>query len=140
MLGVGRNMKMKRFIIGPVDIQIGTKIYPSEIYVAPMDDYMLLGLDFMRRNNVVLDCSKQQITINSDVLQLSFGRSKELHMPKVSKVTLPNRTVLPPNSAVHLNGKLTNRLHNDYVIEPEDNIPVLIPRYMYSQDTTPRLC
>lgn len=71
MHGVGRNMKMKTFIIGPVDIQIGTKTYPSEIYVAALDDDMLLGLDFMRGNNVVLDCS----TKNSDLLQLSFGRS-----------------------------------------------------------------
>lgn len=67
MNGVGRNMKIKTFIIGPVDIQIGTKTYPSEIHVALMDDDMLLGLDFMRRDNVVLDCSKQQVTINSDL-------------------------------------------------------------------------
>ena len=31
-------------------------------------------------------------------------------------------------------------MHNDYVIEPQDNIPVLIPRCMYSQDTIPRQC
>lgn len=75
MHGVGRNMKT--FIIGPVDMRIGTNTYSSEIYVAPMDDDILLGLNFLRRENVVLDCSKRQITINSDLLQLSFGRSKE---------------------------------------------------------------
>ena len=116
------------FIIERADIHIGTKIYPSEIYVSPMDDDMLLGLDFMRRNNVVLDCSKQQITINYNVLQLSYGRSKELHIPKEFKDTLASKTFLPPNSAVHINGKLTERLHNDYVIEPLYDIPVLIPR------------
>lgn len=99
---------------------MGTKTYPSEIYVAPMDDDMLFGLDFMRRNNAVLDNNKQQITINSDLLQLSFGRSKESHEPKVSKVTLPGKTVLRLNSAVRVNGKLAETLHNDYVIEPQE--------------------
>lgn len=54
---VGRDMKMETFVIGPVDIKIGFCIYPSEIYVALIDDEMLLGLDFLHRNNVVMDCS-----------------------------------------------------------------------------------
>lgn len=54
-------MKMETFIIGPVDIRIGSCNYPSEIYVAPIDDEMLLGLDFLHRNNVVIDCSNNVI-------------------------------------------------------------------------------
>lgn len=54
---VGRDMKMETFVIGPVDIKIGSCIYPSEIYVALIDDELLLGLDFLHRNNVVIDCS-----------------------------------------------------------------------------------
>lgn len=47
---------------------------------------------------------------------------------------------MTPNSAVHVNGKLAERLQNDNVIEPQENIPVLMPRCMYSKDITPRLC
>lgn len=54
---------METFIIGPVDIRIGSCNYPSEIYVAPIDDEMLLGLDFLHRNNVVIDCSNNQFSI-----------------------------------------------------------------------------
>jgi hypothetical protein len=38
MHGAGRDMKMKTFIIGPVNIGIGSRIYPSDIYVVPIDD------------------------------------------------------------------------------------------------------
>lgn len=74
MHGAGRDMKMKTFIIEPIDIGIGTRTYSSEVYVAPMDDDMPLGLDFMRRNHVQLDCCKQQIIINSDTFNMSYGK------------------------------------------------------------------
>ena len=45
MHGAGRDMKMKTFIIGPVGI--GSRIYPSDVYVAPIDDDMLLGLNIL---------------------------------------------------------------------------------------------
>lgn len=68
MHGAGRDMKMKTLISEPIDINIGTRTYPSEVCVAPMDNDMLLGLvlDFVRRNHVQLDCCEQQIIINSD--------------------------------------------------------------------------
>lgn len=56
MHGAGCDMKMKTFIIEPIDIGIGTRTYSSEVYIAPMDDDILLVLDFMRRNHVQLDC------------------------------------------------------------------------------------
>lgn len=102
MHGAGRDMKMKTFIIEPIDIGLGTRTYSSEVYIAHMDDDMLLGLAFMRRNHVQLDCCKQQIIINSDTFHMSYGKSKEL--PRVAKVILPSKTALPPNSAVHING------------------------------------
>lgn len=77
MHGAGRDMKMKTFIIEPIDIGIGTRTYSSEVYVAPMDDDMPLELDFMRRNHVQLDCCKQQIIINSDTFHMSYGKSKD---------------------------------------------------------------
>lgn len=48
-------MKMEIFVIGFVDIKIGFCIYLLEIYVVFIDDEMLLGLDFLYRNNVVMD-------------------------------------------------------------------------------------
>lgn len=44
---------------------------PSEIYVAPIDNELLLGLDFLHRTNVVIEGSTNQFSINSEVLQRS---------------------------------------------------------------------
>jgi hypothetical protein len=74
MHGAGRTMTMNTCIIGPVDLEIGAKTYTSDVYVAPMDDDMLLGLDFMRKKKhaVLLDSCEQQIMVNSDIFQMSY--------------------------------------------------------------------
>jgi hypothetical protein len=47
-----RGMKIDTFIVGPVNIQIGSKLYKTELYVAPIGDDMLLGLNCMATYNV----------------------------------------------------------------------------------------
>ena len=78
---------MKTFIIGPVDIGFGSRIYPFDVYVAPIDDDMLLGLDFLYKYNVVLDCSKNIFVIDEETLPMDYGKQKKV--PKVSRVTVP---------------------------------------------------
>lgn len=41
---------------------------------------------------------------------------------------------------MHINGQLTEKLPRNYVIEPQNGIPVLMPRCMYSAQTMPKLC
>lgn len=44
----GRDLKMTGCKVGPVIISIGSQAYPNvELYVAPVKDDMLLGLDFL---------------------------------------------------------------------------------------------
>lgn len=69
--GAGRDMEMKTIVDAPVDIKIGSFNNPSEIYVAPIDNELLLGLDFLHRTNVVIEGSTNQFSINSEVLQRS---------------------------------------------------------------------
>lgn len=76
--------------------------------------------------------------INSDTFHMSYGKSQEL--PRIAKIILPSKTVLPPNSAVHINEQLTEKLSRNYVMEPQNDIPVLMPRCMYSEQTMSRLC
>jgi hypothetical protein len=137
MHGAGRDMKMKTFIIGPVNIGIGSRIYPSDIYVVPIDDDMLLGLDFLYKYIVILDCSKNKFVINGENLPMDYGKAK--NVPEMSKVTVPGKTVIPLNSVIHINGKMSSQIEN-YFIEPDSDIPVMIPMHMYANQTNPRLC
>ena len=48
-------MKIDTFIVGPVNIQIGSKCYKTELYVAPIGDDILPGLNCMVTYNVTVD-------------------------------------------------------------------------------------
>ena len=45
----GRGMKMEGKLVGPIDIKIGSNTYQDNIYVAPIEDDMLLGLQFLKK-------------------------------------------------------------------------------------------
>ena len=136
MHAAGRGMLMKSFITGPVDIVVGSTTFRWKVYIAPIDDDMLLGLDFLKHHNVVVDLIKDQLIIQDKVVQLTYGKANMV--PKIAKVTVPKRTVIPPNSAVLVKCNISEPM-NTYVAEPIiDN--VLIPRAVYSDSKTPTMC
>ena len=52
----GRQLNFPGFIVGPAIVELGTfQVELDHLYVAPIEDDMLLGLDFMRANKVQID-------------------------------------------------------------------------------------
>jgi hypothetical protein len=49
----GKGMLMNGYIVGPFQVVLGTHQFSVEIYVAPIEEDMLLGLDL---SNKELDC------------------------------------------------------------------------------------
>ncbi|KAH3801425.1 hypothetical protein DPMN_155075 [Dreissena polymorpha] len=49
MKTAGRGLQMNGSIVGPVTIQLGDMVFKERVYVAPIEDYMLLGLDFLKK-------------------------------------------------------------------------------------------
>lgn len=45
-------MKMEGFVVGPVSLKFGNSTFPEAVYVAPIQDDVLLGLDFLLRHGV----------------------------------------------------------------------------------------
>jgi hypothetical protein len=50
----GKGMQMNGYIAGPFQVVLGTHLFTVEIYVAPIEEEMLLGLDFLEANGVSL--------------------------------------------------------------------------------------
>jgi hypothetical protein len=48
----GKGMQMDGYIAGPFEVVLGTHQFSGEIYVAPIEEEMLLGLDFLEANGV----------------------------------------------------------------------------------------
>ncbi|CAG2191777.1 unnamed protein product [Mytilus edulis] len=140
MQAAGRGMHMDAFVVGPVELKIGERTYRTDIYVAPIDNDMLLGLDFLVRAKVILDCRKLVFFINGEALPMVHGDVGLVppvnKIARVAKITVPHRTVIPPNSVVQLESDLSAEL-TDFIIEPNKEIDLLIPRGYYNASVLP---
>ncbi|CAG2204992.1 DDI1 [Mytilus edulis] len=140
MQAAGRGMHMDAFVVGPVELKIGERTYRTDIYVAPIDNDMLLGLDFLVRAKVILDCRKLVFFINGEALPMIHGDVGLVppvnKIARVAKITVPHRTVIPPNSVVQLESDLSAEL-TDFIIEPNKEIDLLIPRGYYNASVLP---
>ncbi|VDI42213.1 Hypothetical predicted protein [Mytilus galloprovincialis] len=140
MQAAGRGMHMDAYVVGPVELKIGERTYRTDIYVAPIDNDMLLGLDFLVRAKVILDCRKLVFFINGEALPMIHGDVGLVPpvnaIARVAKITVPHRTVIPPNSVVQLESDLSAEL-TDFIIEPNKEIDLLIPRGYYNASVLP---
>ena len=59
----GRNMKMVGRIIGPVSIKLGNVIFPTLVHVAPINNDMLLGLDFLLRIGAGINLKERHLVV-----------------------------------------------------------------------------
>ena len=50
----GKNLEMHGRVIGPIQLELGNMVFEEDVYVAPIRDDMLLGLDFMRKHGATL--------------------------------------------------------------------------------------
>ena len=57
----GKGMQMNGYIAGPFQVVLGTHQFSVEIYVAPIEEDMLLGLDFLEANGVSLHLKEMEL-------------------------------------------------------------------------------
>jgi hypothetical protein len=60
----GKGMQMNGYIAGPFQVVLGTHLFTVEIYVAPIEEDMLLGLDFLEANGVSLHLNEKELQID----------------------------------------------------------------------------
>jgi hypothetical protein len=58
-----KGMQMNGYIAGPFQVVLGTHLFTVEIYVAPIEEDMLLGLDFLEANGVSLLLKEKELQI-----------------------------------------------------------------------------
>ena len=137
----GRDLRMDGFVVGPVALKLGEITFPEAVYVAPIQDDMLLGLDFMLRHGVDIKLNdrcldfrgkRQKVPIEVE----RMGTSKE---SQVKKVTIEKTVKMPPNSVLKRQCKISDLLTN-YIIEPEGDLDVIVPRSLHSAGSKPKVC
>ncbi len=86
---------------------------------------MLLGFDFMYKHAAQLDMENYSVTLGSDTIPMQLGTNTVA--PKVAKVIVSKRKVIPPNSVARVKCKLSDMLP-DYIVEATNESKLMIPR------------
>ena len=67
-----------------------------------------------------------------------MNSDKNSIVPVVARVSIPQRTAIPPNTVVHVNGQLDTKMENYIIEQCNYDLPVLVSYYK-DQDQS-RLC
>ena len=130
----GREMKMKGHVVGPVEIHLGNKICSENVYVAPIQDEMLLGLDLLKKHCDQIELVSNTLFINGKAIKMEMTDSKA-----DAQMVVIRRTIIPPNS-VKLVPCETKAEAENFMFQPKDNLPVLIPRSVHTKDQPIMIC
>ncbi|MCG7867847.1 MAG: retropepsin-like domain-containing protein, partial [Candidatus Thiodiazotropha taylori] len=83
----GRDLKMSGFVAGPVSLKLGLSTFSEVVYVAPIQDDMLLGLDFLLKHGVSIKLGELQLQVSaSDEVAIEVI-SSNIEEATVAKVT-----------------------------------------------------
>jgi hypothetical protein len=76
MTQAGENAKMNGFITEPMEMRLGSTGYSGDLYVVPLQDQMLLGMEFLYRRKARLDLENAVMTLDRDTVPMKFGRAE----------------------------------------------------------------
>ena len=133
----GKRMQMNGNIAGPFQVVLGTHQFSVEIYVAPIEEEMLLGLDFLEANGVSLHLKEKKLQITGEVIPMSLGAGSPLVNEKETGVSLVKGCKVPPNS---VRAQLSESLRGEYIVKAATKGDILIPRTLHKGGDNPVLC
>ena len=134
----GRQLSMNGFVAGPVKLQIGQSTYEGPVYVAPIEQDMLFGLDIMRKGSAIIDMGRGVFQFKGHQIKMNSGGPRTGN-PEVARVSVVKRMVIPPNSAAQVPCKMDHPM-TDYVIELEKTGKVNGPRVVRAAGADPVVC
>ena len=98
MLQAGiRVRRLKGFIAGPFNVKAWQSARQVDLYVAPLKDSMLLGMDFLRNHKAKLDLDAGTLCLGGETIRMTWGWSL---VPREAQVTLIRKIKVPAGSAV----------------------------------------
>lgn len=126
------------FITELLRMQLGSHAFKQRVYVAPISDEMLLGHDLLHHLGVLLDLQSDTLLLKGE--RIPITTSFNVLKPRVARVTVGKRTVIPPNSVTQLACHMDVSLEADYCIEQTDALQVLMPRTVRKAESKPVVC
>ena len=78
------------------NIKLGDGNYVIDVYVASIEDALLLGLDFLVENKCKFDLEYNVMIINGDAVEASLGNYPNGEPLRLARVMNLPREVIPP--------------------------------------------
>lgn len=131
LLQAGHGARLKGFVAGPFDFRVGRHTHRVDLYVAPLKDQMLLGMDIMRDHGAQLDLRHGVLILGGEMIQMAYGRG---NARTEARVTLVRKVQVPAGSAVMCPFRLDRGL-SDYLVIPkiEDLSDALLMPHTYHE-------
>jgi hypothetical protein len=111
--GIGTE-PIKGQLVENVPISVGQYTYMQRICVAPVNDQVILGLDFLKEHGAIIDLSRDIMFISGEEIPLEVTDGSFT----TSKVKVSKRSVIPPNTVGYISVELETPLDIDYIINP----------------------
>ena len=134
----GRQLSMRGFVAGPFKLKIGRSLYEGQVYVAPIEQDMLFGVDIMKKGSAAIDMGRNVFRFKGQEISMNNQEGGDQN-PQVARITVAKRIVIPPNSAAQVRCKMDSPLP-DYLIEPAQSEKIYGPRIVRSAGTDPVVC
>ena len=126
--GIGKDLVKGEYIEG-VNIKVGEWEVVETIVSAPIEEDMLLGLDFLCKHGMAIDFSTNMIRFKDQVIRARVeGDGGGNQEEAVRQVSLKNKIKIPPNSVVYCIGWVDSPMGKPFVFAPDNGkIPCLMP-------------
>ena len=132
---VGKDSTIPARIARQVPLRVGNRDFIWDMYVAPISDMCLLGLDFFKAFNGRIDLSKDLVSIGGEDIQGHIQHNQGADV-QIRRVTVTKKVVVPPNSMKRTKVKVFAPPNTTLVIDAPQyqHKGLLVP---YSVVTTP---
>ena len=124
----GRDLSMKGFLLEPTTIEKDGLVFKENLYVAPLGDAMLIGLDFMSKHQVMVDMKSSQLCLLDHKVQFIDKEGNSVQVVTKTWVRITKRIDISPQSVVRVPCHAEKLSENQSYLIESDIATVLVPR------------
>ena len=136
LVGAVPGSKAEAKLAKNLEFKFGSSTFYWDVYVAPIEEDAILGLDFLMYHKVKVDLANHELCING----ISHGakqRCDNTETFKVSRIAVAKRTVVPPQTTVHVSCELEHPMDSAFSFQPKrTSTTALMPHVVLNNGST----
>lgn len=118
--GAAKGSSMEAQVVKDTHLQIGGNKHLWTVYVAPIQDDMILGLDFLRAVGCTVDLARDSVNIRGEEIAGVIKRNPTGQEYQISQVFIKKKLVVPPNTEKRAMVRMAYPTDHAFVVEPGD--------------------